>query len=102
MINATTNTFSETVIAQDGLTLVDFWADWCPPCKILTPILEEIDYENADITVVKVDADENVELCRNYQILSLPTILVFRDGEIVETLIGGRSKERLLDEIDGL
>lgn len=102
MINATTDTFSEIVIAQDGLTLVDFWASWCPPCKALTPILEEIDSENADITVVKVDADENVDLCRNYEILSLPTILVFRDGEIVETLIGARSKERLLDEIDGL
>lgn len=101
MINATTDTFSEIVIAQDGLKLVDFWASWCPPCKALTPILEEIDSENADITVVKVDADENVELCRNYQILSLPTILVFRDGELLTTLVGARSKARLLEEIAG-
>lgn len=101
MINATTDTFSEIVIAQDGLTLVDFWADWCPPCKALTPILEEIDYENADITVVKVDADDNVELCRNYEVRGLPSILVFRDGELLTTLVGARSKARLLEEIAG-
>ncbi|GAA3005527.1 thioredoxin [Actinokineospora diospyrosa] len=99
MITATDTTFADTVLAADGLVLVDFWAQWCPPCHMIAPVLDEIAKERP-ITVVKVNTDENPGVARDYQVLSLPTLMLFQDGRPVMTLVGARPKVRLLEELD--
>ena len=76
--------------------LVDFWASWCGPCKMIAPIVEEIAAERPDITVGKVNVDEEMDLARRFGIASIPTILVFKNGELSKTSIGYCSKEELL------
>lgn len=87
----------EKIIAQDGKTvLVDFWATWCGPCRMIAPVLEEVAKERPDVTVCKVDVDEERELALEYGVSSIPTLLVFRDGKIVNQSIGAMPKERIL------
>lgn len=87
----------EKIIAQDGKTvLVDFWATWCGPCRMIAPVLEEVAKERPDITVCKVDVDEERELALEYNVSSIPTLLVFRDGKVVNQSIGAMPKERIL------
>ena len=87
----------EKIIAQDGKTvLVDFWATWCGPCRMIAPVLEEVAKERPDVTVCKVDVDEERELALEYGVSSIPTLLVFRDGKVVNQSIGAMSKERIL------
>lgn len=87
----------EKIIAQDGKTvLVDFWATWCGPCRMIAPVLEEIAKERPDVTVCKVDVDEERELALEYGVSSIPTLLVFRDGKVVNQSIGAMPKERIL------
>lgn len=87
----------EKIIAQDGKTvLVDFWATWCGPCRMITPVLEEVAKERPDVTVCKVDVDEERELALEYGVSSIPTLLVFRDGKVVNQSIGAMPKERIL------
>lgn len=87
----------EKIIAQDGKTvLVDFWATWCGPCRMITPVLEEVAKERPDVTVCKVDVDEERELALEYGVSSIPTLLVFRDGKVVNQSIGAIPKERIL------
>lgn len=87
----------EKIIAQDGKTvLVDFWATWCGPCRMIAPVLEEVAKERPDITVCKVDVDEERELALEYGVSSIPTLLVFRDGKVVNQSIGAMPKERIL------
>ena len=87
----------EKIIAQDGKTvLVDFWATWCGPCRMIAPVLEEVAKERPDVTVCKVDVDEERELALEYGVSSIPTLLVFRDGKVVNQSIGAMPKERLL------
>lgn len=87
----------EKIIAQDGKTvLVDFWATWCGPCRMIAPVLEEVAKERPDVTVCKVDVDEERELALEYGISSIPTLLVFRDGKVVNQSIGAMPKERIL------
>ena len=87
----------EKIIAQNGKTvLVDFWATWCGPCRMIAPVLEEVAKERPDITVCKVDVDEERELALEYNVSSIPTLLVFRDGKIVNQSIGAVPKERIL------
>lgn len=99
MIDLTSNTFNEYIQSADKPVLVDFWADWCTPCKAMAPILDEVNAETDDLTVVKVDADENIDLCKQYGVMSMPTLILFKDGEPVGSLVGARSKERLLQEL---
>ena len=97
---ATTASFTADVLEHDKLVLVDFWADWCPPCHMLSPILDEIADEHADrLTVVKVDADENPELSRDYGVMGLPTMALFSGGELVRTIVGARPKAMILHEL---
>lgn len=87
----------EKIIAQNGKTvLVDFWATWCGPCRMIAPVLEEVAKERPDITVCKVDVDEERELALEYNVSSIPTLLVFRDGKIVNQSIGAVPKEKIL------
>lgn len=104
---ATTKTVSDSTFAADVLgsskpVLVDFWAEWCGPCKVVAPILEEIAAEHADkITVAKLNIDENPETARNYQIMSIPTMSVFSGGRIVKSIVGAKPKASLLKDLEG-
>lgn len=87
----------EKIIAQNGKTvLVDFWATWCGPCRMIAPVLEEVAKERPDVTVCKVDVDEERELALEYGVSSIPTLLVFRDGKVVNQSVGAIPKERIL------
>ncbi|SES47414.1 thioredoxin [Actinokineospora terrae] len=99
MITATETTFADTVLTADGPVLVDFWAQWCPPCHMIVPVLEQV-AEERPITVVKLNSDENPGVARDYQVMSLPTLILFVDGKPVATWVGARSKSRLLEELD--
>lgn len=92
-------TFTSAV--STGTVLVEFWAQWCGPCHMLSPVLDEIDRERDDLTVAKINADENTATARDYQVMSLPTMLLFRDGVPIHQIVGARPKSRLLAELDG-
>ena len=93
-------TFADEVLQADGPVLVDFWAEWCGPCKMVSPVLEEIAGEYPDkITVAKVNIDENPSIARDYQIMSIPTMSVFEKGEVVKSIVGARPKAAILREL---
>ena len=100
--SVTDATFAAEVLDSDLPVLVEFTADWCPPCRMIAPMLAEIATEQAGrLTVVQLDVDANPATTADYQVLSMPTLMLFRDGEPVHTMIGARSKRRLLDDLDG-
>ena len=87
-------------IVKNGLTLVDFYADWCGPCKMLGPVLEELDSEYPDIEFVKINVDENMELAEKFSIMSIPNVHLFRDGESVANMQGYKDAAGVKDFID--
>ncbi|MER7455717.1 thioredoxin [Micromonospora sp. NPDC126480] len=92
----TDDTFAATVLAADRPVVVDFWADWCPPCRAISRSLTELADEFAGrMLFTTVDTDENPEVTRTYAVLSLPTLLVFRDGAVVASVVGARPKHHL-------
>ena len=96
----TDDTFNAEVLKSDLPVLVDFWAEWCGPCKMVSPVLEEIAGEYPDkITVAKVNIDENPSIARDYQIMSIPTMSVFEKGQIVKSIVGARPKAAILKEL---
>ena len=96
----TDSSFEQAVEKGKGVTLVDFWAEWCGPCKMIAPIVEQIASENeGKITVGKVDVDANGETAMKFGVMSIPTLSLFKDGEPVERLVGYRPKEQLMAKI---
>ncbi|MGI6137259.1 MAG: thioredoxin [Christensenellales bacterium] len=95
--NVTKANFQEEVLDYKGTVLVDFYADWCGPCKILAPILQDFSNERKDIKVLKVDVDSERELATKYGIYSIPTLIVFRDGQIVRQRSGFLQKQGLVE-----
>ncbi|MGH3682163.1 MAG: thioredoxin [Natronosporangium sp.] len=93
--------FAEDVLQSSTPVLVDFWADWCLPCKKVSPLLEEIAGDmSGRLEIVKLNADENPETVRSYRVMSLPTLLVFKDGEPVKSVVGARPKGELVRLIE--
>ncbi|MBA4538310.1 thioredoxin [Bacillus aquiflavi] len=93
--NATDQTF--TAETSSGLVLADFWAPWCGPCKMIAPVLEELDAEMGEkVKIVKVDVDENQETAAKFGVMSIPTLVVLKDGEVVDKVIGFQPKEALV------
>ena len=96
-ININKNNFENEVLNSDKKVLLDFWAPWCSPCRMVVPIVEEIADERADIKVGKVNVDEEVELASRFGIMSIPTLVVMENGKIVNQAMGARPKEAILD-----
>ncbi|MGH9184053.1 MAG: thioredoxin [Acidimicrobiales bacterium] len=93
-------TFDEEIRGSTEPVLVDFWAEWCGPCKIIAPVLEEIATEHAGrLRVAKLNVDENPGAARRYDVLSIPTLIVFQDGEATKRLVGAKGKLALLEEL---
>jgi thioredoxin 1 len=98
--NVTDASFEADVLKSDKPVVVDYWAEWCGPCRQVSPVLEEIASEHADkIDVVKLNVDENPVTSQRYRILNLPTLSVFKDGEVVKEIVGARPKSALLREL---
>jgi thioredoxin 1 len=94
-------TFEGEVLQNSKPVLVDYWAEWCGPCRQVAPVLEEIAREYADvIDIVKLNVDENPQVVRTYGILNIPTLTVFRDGQVVKEIVGAKPKSALLRELE--
>ena len=92
--------FESEVLTSNTPVLVDFWAAWCGPCKMVAPVLEEIASERADqLTVAKLDVDANPETARDFQVVSIPTMILFKDGQPVKRIVGAKGKAALLREL---
>ena len=95
------NSFDSEVIKSDKVTVVDFFADWCGPCRKLSPIIEEIEGELSDkVKFTKINTDENIPLAQNFQISGIPTLLVFKEGELVERMVGLMPKNVIITNIE--
>ncbi|MEK9634186.1 MAG: thioredoxin [Opitutae bacterium] len=101
LINLNKESFSKVISSENKTVLIDFWAPWCGPCKALTPILEDIASEKGDqVGVYKVNVDENTDLAQEHGVQSIPTLLLYKNGSLSETIVGLKSKEELIQLID--
>lgn len=96
----TDNNFQAEVLEAEGAVLVDFWAPWCGPCRIVAPHLEELNGERDDLTVVKLNVDDNPQTAAQYNVMSIPTLLLFKHGQVAHQIIGALPKNRLVAELE--
>jgi thioredoxin 1 len=102
-VAVTDDSFAEDVLASDRPVLVDFWATWCGPCKMVAPVLEEIASEKAEqLVVAKIDVDANPATARDFQVISIPTMILFQGGEAVKRIVGAMGKAALLRELEDI
>jgi len=95
------DSFEKEVLTNNGITVVDFFANWCGPCRKLAPILEEVETElNTKVKFVKIDTDENIEVAKKYQVSGLPTLMIFKNGEAIERLVGLMPKSSMITNIE--
>jgi len=103
MTKFTKENFKEEVLESEKLVLVDFWAEWCYPCRIIAPVLEEVDKEyNNIVKIGKINVDEHPEIAEKYGIISIPTLAFFKKGKVVDTLIGAVPKKEIVEKIKSL
>ena len=101
MAQIATNTNFDALLESEKLVIVDFWATWCGPCRMLSPLLDEVEEEMADkVTVVKVNVDDADEIAMRYRIMSIPTLIFFKDGQMVDRTVGAMPKSTLVDKIE--
>ena len=99
-VTVTDSTFNDEVLNSEKPVLVDFWATWCGPCKMVAPVLEEIAREHGDkLTIAKLNIDENPQIARDYQVMSIPTMTVFQGGKPVKSIIGAKPKGAILSDL---
>ena len=98
-MNITRSNFQQEVLDSHETVLVDFWASWCGPCRMLAPVVDEIAEENPNLKVCKVNIDEQPELASQFQIMSIPTLMVFKDGKVVNQSLGVQPKKKILSMI---
>jgi thioredoxin 1 len=96
----TDNNFQAEVLESDGPVLVDFWAPWCGPCRVVAPVLEEIASEREDLTIVKLNVDDNQQTAAQFEVLSIPTMILFKNGQAAKKIIGAYPKKRLEAELE--
>lgn len=99
-ITLTSNNFDAAVLQSEKLVFVDFWAPWCGPCRIMGPIVEELAEEMEDVVVGKLNVDEGSDIAQKYNILSIPTFIIFKHGGVVEQFSGSMSKEQLREKLE--
>ena len=100
IITLSDGAFDETINGSDAPVLVDFWAEWCGPCKMIAPVLEEIAREQSGkITIGKLNVDDNPDIARRYEVMSIPTLLVFKDGQPAKRIVGAKGKGALLQDL---
>ena len=98
--DVTDSTFQAEVLDSETPVLVDFWAPWCGPCRVVHPILEEMANEREDIVIVSLNVDENQDTASNYDVLSIPTMILFKGGEVAQRIVGAMPKKRLEAELE--
>ena len=100
IIDVTDTNFQAEVIESETAVLVDFWAPWCGPCRMVAPVLEEINGEREDLRVVKLNVDDNQQTAAAFEVLSIPTMILFRNGQVAKKVIGAMPKKRLEAELE--
>ena len=100
IVNITNTNFRNEVLESDKTVLVDFWAPWCGPCRMVSPIVDEIAAENPSVKVCKVNIDEQPQLASQYGVMSIPTLLVFQDGNVIDKAVGARNKAFILQMLE--
>ncbi|MHB1927511.1 MAG: thioredoxin [Leptospirillum sp.] len=103
VVEVSATEWDKSVLGASGLIMVDFWAPWCGPCRTVAPIVEELSEEyKGQVSFMKLNTDDNQEIAVKYQVMGIPTLMFFKDGKIVDKIVGAQSKKNFKDKIDAL